>query len=486
MVVGIGFSLCALGCTDGQGRDSAGEPATQDPPRVAAPLPPPAFTASPIADVAERSVVSVVNISSEKVVGAQGTESFGPFFNDPFFRHFFGEGFRSPQVPRERRERSLGSGVIVSDDGIVLTNNHVIENAESVRVTLSDEREFEATIVGADPQTDLAVLRIEGDLEGVAPLPLGDSDRLRLGDVVLAIGNPFGVGQTVTMGIISAIGRANVGIVDYEDFIQTDAAINPGNSGGALVDTEGNLIGINTAIMSRSGGYQGIGFAVPSNMAKHIMESLVEEGRVVRGFLGVAIQDLTPELAESFGIEETRGVLIADVSSDSPAEAAGLEQGDVVVRFDGQRVDDPGRLRNLVANAGGGTKVSLDVIRDGEERRFDVELGELPTQEQPAKRVETRAETLRGLEVEPLNASTRRRFDIPSEVDEGVVIVGVAADSPASRAGLRPGDVILEVGRRRISSPDELASRLGQMDARTVLLISRRGNALYISIDEAQ
>jgi serine protease Do len=221
-------------------------------------------------------------------------------------------------------------------------------------------------------------------------------------------------------------------------------------------------------------------------MAKHIMESLVEEGRVVRGFLGVAIQDLTPELAESFGIEETRGVLIADVSSDSPAEAAGLEQGDVVVRFDGQRVDDPGRLRNLVANAGGGTKVSLDVIRDGEERRFDVELGELPTQEQPAKRVETRAETLRGLEVEPLNASTRRRFDIPSEVDEGVVIVGVAADSPASRAGLRPGDVILEVGRRRISSPDELASRLGQMDARTVLLISRRGNALYISIDEAQ
>jgi len=485
----IGVALIALGCSggsDGGQELRVGEPAPSDTPKVSLPLPDPAFAGSTIADVAERSVQSVVNISSEKVILGQGPEGFGPFLNDPFFRHFFGEGFRFPQVPRERRERSLGSGVIVSGDGIVLTNNHVIEGSKAVRVALSDEREFDATVVGTDPQTDLAVLRIEGDLEGVDPLPLGDSDRLRLGDVVLAIGNPFGVGQTVTMGIISAVGRANVGIADYEDFIQTDAAINPGNSGGALVDTEGNLVGINTAILSRSGGYQGIGFAVPSNMAKHIMESLVKEGRVVRGFLGVAIQDLTPELADSFGLEDTQGVLVADVSAGSPAADAGLEQGDIVLRIDGQRVGDPGRLRNLVANAGAGAEVAIDVMRDGEERRFEVKLGELKGEEQTRARVAKRADTLRGLEVAPLNASTRRRFEIPSQVDEGVVIVRVAPDTPASQAGLRPGDVVIEVGRRRVRNVEEFAARLREADGRTLLLVSREGNALYVAIDAAQ
>jgi serine protease Do len=360
----------------------------------------------------------------------------------------------------------------------------VVENAEDVRVALSDEREFAATIVGTDPQSDLAVLRIEGDPGVVQPLSLGDSDRLRLGDVVLAIGNPFGVGQTVTMGIISAVGRANVGIVDYEDFIQTDAAINPGNSGGALVDMEGNLVGINTAIISRSGGYQGIGFAIPSNMARRIMESLIETGRVERGWLGVAIQDMTQELAESFDLETSRGVLIADIVPDGPADAAGLRRGDIVLRIDGQSVDDMGRLRNLVASAGVGTKLRLQVLRDGGERHFDVELGERPDREQQLSTgTDAERSGLRGLGVAPLDASTRRRFDIADDVRSGVVVVDVAAGSPASAAGLRAGDVILEADRREIRSVRELEARLREKRGTVLLLISRARSAFFVPLE---
>jgi serine protease Do len=300
---------------------------------------------------------------------------------------------------------------------------------------------------------------------------------------VLAIGNPFGVGQTVTMGIISAVGRANVGIADYEDFIQTDAAINPGNSGGALVDLEGNLVGINTAIISRSGGYQGIGFAIPTNMARRIMESLVEEGRVVRGWLGVAIQDMTQELAESFDLATLHGVLIADVVPGSPAEAAGLQRGDIVLRIDGQSVDDIGRLRNLVANAGVGAKLSVRVLRDGEERSFDVELGEQPGQEEQIAGAKDAAKShLRGLRLAPLDASTRRRFDIAEDVASGIVIVDVDADSPARAADLRPGDVILEVDRRQVRSVSELEARLREKRGRVLLLVSRGSGAFFVPL----
>ena len=480
--------VAGLGCPDRAGRDVEAQ-APAEPPVALAPLPAPALlgvgaAGSPIADVAERSVESVVNISSEKLIRGPSGNPFGPFFDDPFFRQFFGDRFRFPEIPPERRERSLGSGVIVSEDGIVLTNNHVVESAEDVRVSLSDEREFAATVVGTDPQSDLAVLRIEGELGDVEPLALGDSDRLRLGDVVLAIGNPFGVGQTVTMGIISAVGRANVGIVDYEDFIQTDAAINPGNSGGALVDMEGNLVGINTAIISRSGGYQGIGFAIPSNMARRIMDSLIETGRVERGWLGVAIQDMTQELAESFDLATSRGVLVADVVPDGPAEAAGLKRGDVILRIDGASVDDMGRLRNLVASAGVGAKLRLEVLREGEERSFEVELGARPDQEaQLARGRDAEKSVLRGLRVAPVDASTRRRFDIADDVRSGVVILDVAANSPASAAGLRPGDVILEADRREVRSVRDLEARLREKRGRVLLLISRASGAFFVPLE---
>lgn len=330
-----------------------------------------------IADVAAKVVPSVVNIYS--TVAARVPQGRSPFSSDPFFRRFFGQPGRAPQP--SRRQQSLGSGVIISPDGMVLTNNHVIEKAEAIRVVLTDQREFPARLIGTDPQSDVAVLRVE--LEGDTALPalgFGDSSRLRLGDVVLAVGNPFGLGQTVTMGIVSAVGRANVGIADYEDFIQTDAAINPGNSGGALVDMEGNLVGINTAILSRSGGYQGIGFAVPTNMVQPIMDALVKDGRVRRGWLGVVIQDLDRDSAAKLGLGEQRGALIAQVGEGSPAEAAGLRAGDVVVQLNATAIASSAQLRNAVALAGADQEVKMQVLRAGERQELKVLLGELPAE----------------------------------------------------------------------------------------------------------
>jgi len=269
---------------------------------------------------------TVVNISTTRVVKSPGGEPLTPFFNDPFFKDFFGdEFFRQFRIPKERREQSLGSGVIVTQDGYIVTNNHVIEKATEIKVVLSDKKEFKGKVIGVDPKTDIAVIKI--DSKELPTIPWGDSDKLQVGEYVLAVGNPFGLTNTVTMGIISAVGRANVGVAEYEDFIQTDAAINPGNSGGALVNIKGELIGINTAIFSRSGGYQGIGFAVPANMVKTVMESLVKEGKVIRGWLGVSIQDITPDLAKQFGIKDLKGALVGDVVEGSPAHKAGIKRG---------------------------------------------------------------------------------------------------------------------------------------------------------------
>ncbi len=328
-----------------------------------------------IADVAAQVVPSVVNIFSTVGGPAAGSRGMPP--DHPFFRRYFGQ----PSEPRQRQQQSLGSGVIVSEDGVILTNNHVIEKASKIRVVLADRREYSAEIAGSDPQTDLAVLKLElGAGDRVPALPLGDSGRLRLGDIVLAVGNPFGLGQTVTMGIVSAVGRANVGIADYEDFIQTDAAINPGNSGGALVDMEGHLVGVNTAILSRTGGYQGIGFAVPTKMIEPIMQSLLERGRVERGWLGVIIQDLTTEDAARLGINGERGALIAQVGRGTPAEAAGLEAGDVVSHLDGAAVESSAQLRNAVAMKGADKSVVLGLLRNGKRREVSVKLGALPAE----------------------------------------------------------------------------------------------------------
>lgn len=345
----------------------ADDPAPLDAPEVGG------ATLGVIPEVAERVVSSVVNISALRQTRAPDREMH-PFYSDPLFRHFFGE---PGAQPRERLERSLGSGVIVDADGVILTNNHVVEGAEDVLVALNDGRELEADVVGGDPASDLAVLRIKGNVKDLTPLPIGSSSSLRLGQTVLAIGNPFGVGQTVTMGIVSATRRGGMGIVDYESFIQTDAAINPGNSGGALVDLRGELIGINTAILSETGGYQGIGFAIPSDMAKIIMEDLLDDGAVDRGFLGVHIQDVSRDVVESMQLRTARGALVAQVLEGSPAARAGIERGDVIVSVDGRPVSSAQEVKNIVGLKGSGVTVQMRLLRGNDERVATVELGDL-------------------------------------------------------------------------------------------------------------
>ena len=332
--------------------------------------PPAAVPGPDFAAIARRATPAVVNISALQVYRSERS----PFFSDPFFQDFFGpdDPFR---IPREERKTSLGSGVIVSSDGLVVTNNHVIEHAREIAVTTSDRKRHRVTLVGGDPVTDLAVLRIDG--KSLPALPWGDSAAARVGEYVLAIGNPFQLNQTVTMGIISATGRSNVGIVDYEDFIQTDAAINPGNSGGALVDARSSLIGINTAIYSRSGGYQGIGFAVPANLARKVVDQIVAKGRVVRGYVGITrIADVGEREAEALGLKSAEGAIIVEMRRRSPAAASGLEPGDVVVAVGGEPLRDAAQLRNALAAVEVGSRLRLTVVRDGRRREVEVPVEE--------------------------------------------------------------------------------------------------------------
>jgi serine protease Do len=326
-----------------------------------------------VAKTVKPAVVNILATSSSR--GSEGPHGAVP--DDPFFHRFFGdEWFRRFEAPRTHKERSLGSGVIVQSDGLIMTNNHVVNQADDIKVFLSDKREFKAKLIGTDTKTDLAVVKIDAD--GLQTVRWADSDRLEVGELVLAVGNPFGLNQTVTMGIVSAVGRASMGIAEYEDFIQTDAAINPGNSGGPLVNVRGEVVGINTAIFSRSGGNMGIGFAVPSNLAHSVLEQLVRGGRVVRGWLGVSIQELSPELAAQFGLESTAGVLVSDVVEDSPAKKAGFERGDVVVEYDGKAVENPTQLRNAVAQTPIGKRVTVKVVRDKAPKSIEVTISEQP------------------------------------------------------------------------------------------------------------
>ena len=363
--------VCAVGVAAGIGLVARGaDPQTAH----AQPL---AAGSTQIADVAERVVDSVVNVSTTQIVDS-GPFAADPFWNDPSSPFFGGDDARKAQ--------SLGSGVIVSADGRILTNAHVVKDADAIRVTLRDGTEFAAKQIGIDTRSDVAVLQLipaKGQkLPALRPLPFGDSSKLRLGEVVLAVGNPFGVGQAVTMGIVSATGRASVGIEQYEDFIQTDAAINPGNSGGALVDMNGNLVGINTAILSRTGGYQGIGFAIPSNMARSFADMLVKDGRVSRGFLGVHIAPLGDEIADKLKVAPRTGVLIAQVDPSGPAAKAGITDNTIVTAIDGAPVTDPGKLRNMIAMAGGNHDVTLAVIQNGKPKMVKVKLGEVPDEDQ--------------------------------------------------------------------------------------------------------
>ena len=442
---------------------------------------------SPVVKKVTPSVVQVYVSSKPK--RSSGPES--PFPEHPFFRRFFGEEFDSPgRNPgrgfRAPRQQGMGSGVIVTKDGYILTNNHVVDGADEVKVSLPDEREFTAKVVGKDPKSDIAVLKIDG--KDLPAIEIANSENIEVGDLVLAVGNPFGVGQTVTMGMVSATGRGNLGL-DYEDFIQTDAAINPGNSGGALVDAEGRLIGINTAILSRSGGNQGIGFAVPVNLARIVMESLIKDGRVVRGFMGVNIQDVTPRLAKEFDLKDDfSGVIIADVTANSPAQKAGLQSGDIVVEFNGKAVRDSRHLKLQVAQTAPGTKVPVKVLRDGRTRTMEVAVRELPGTEVAARdrnASDASADTLDGVTVDDLSETLRAQFKIPANV-QGAVVTDVVPDSPAYEAGVRPGDVIQEIGRKPVKSADE-AVRLSetQKDKSVLLRVWSNGISRYVVVDES-
>ena len=431
---------------------------------------------------------AVVNVFTTRT-GKGGEGLHGMPFEDPFFRRFFGEEFfRRFEVPRERKERSLGSGVIVDSKGLIITNNHVVSKADEIKVLLSDKREFKAKLIGTDAKTDLAVLRI--DAEGLHTIPWADSDKLEVGEFVLAVGTPFGLNQTVTLGIVSAVGRASMGIAEYEDFIQTDAAINPGNSGGALVNTRGELVGINTAIFSQSGGNMGIGFAVPSNMARPILDQLVQGGKVVRGWLGVSIQELSPDLATQFGVQEPKGVLVSEVLDDSPAKRAGFERGDVIVEFDGKPVENPTQLRNAVAQTAIGRKATVKVMRDKHVRNLEVTIAEQPKTVAQAGSEEEGgsarpAGLLADIDVRELNSDLASRLGLGGS-DRGVAIVRVRADSVAEEAGLKEGDLILEVNRMPVPSLtvyERVVSKLSTNQP-VLLLIKRQGRTSFITLKQ--
>ncbi|GAB4539024.1 MAG: DegQ family serine endoprotease [Thermodesulfovibrionia bacterium] len=422
---------------------------------------------------------TVVNISTTKTIERDFT--FPHLFESPFGDLF--EPFRSP---RKWKEQSLGSGVIVSPDGYIITNSHVVERADEIKVTLYENRSYKGRVVGSDKKTDIAIIKIDAD--ALPAIRWGDSDRLQVGEFVLAFGNPYGLSHTVTMGIISALGRANVGIADYEDFIQTDAAINPGNSGGPLVNIKGELVGINTAIFSNTGGYQGIGFAVPSNMARAVMTQLIKGGKVTRGWIGVSIQSITPELATEFGLSKPSGVLVTDVFKGSPAERAGLKRGDVILEFDGKEVRDAESFRNRVAQSRVGSDLGLKIKRDDRIIHLDVRIAELTADVATLKTVEpdNRKDTnnsLAGLTVMELTEDISRQLGIsPSE--RGVVVIGVEANSPADEAGIKRGDVIQEMNKKRVSGLEDfnrIASRIDKGDV-VLLFINRGGKRFYIPL----
>lgn len=433
------------------------------------------------ADIAKAVTPAVVNITTS--AAEQISDSTHPrgradeFFGAPFGPRRFGP----PMEPRERRGGGQGSGVIVTSDGYVLTNNHVIDGAKTVTITLPDKREFKGRIVGSDPKSDIAVIKIDGG--NLPTVSWGDSSRLQVGEYVLAVGNPFGLNSTVTLGIVSALGRGRMGITQYEDFIQTDAAINPGNSGGALVNTKGELIGINTAIFSQSGGYQGVGFAVPTSMSKPIYESLVKTGKVVRGYLGIGIQDLNQDLAKSFDLKGSHGAIVTDLRGDGPAEKAGLKQGDVITSFQGTPIEDAVTLQREVTRSAVGSNATVKVMRDGHEKDMTITIGELPDNPQVAK-AETGSsdQPLAGLAVQELDRETAQELGLKGKL-QGVVVTSVDPESEAERAGLMPGDIIREINRKPVASMkdyDRVASDL-KKGQNVLVLINRRGASLYLS-----
>jgi serine protease Do len=433
---------------------------------------------SSVAPIVKKVAPSVVKI--EIKIGPKESNMGIP--DDPFFRQFFG-GNRRMISPAQH---GVGSGVIVTKDGYILTNNHVVNDADQVKVSLQDGRVFTAKVVGKDPKSDVAVVKI--DAHDLPAITFADSDKCEVGDLVLAIGNPFGIDQSVTRGIVSAKDRGAMGL-DYEDFIQTDAAINPGNSGGALVDADGRLIGINTAIFSRSGGNQGVGFAIPTDLARGVMESLIKYGKVTRGYLGVMIQDVNPSLAKEFNVKNDKGALVGDVVPDGPAAKAGLKSGDVIEKFDGKLVSDSRHLKIEVARVTPGETVPVEVLRDGSTKTIKVKVAELPGSEKMAQNGggdSDKSDTLQGVAVTDLDSQARQQFHIPEHI-KGAVVTQVDPDSAAAEAGLQTGDVIMEINRHTVASADDAVRLTEHAKDRTTLLHVWSGNgSRYIVVDESK
>ncbi len=437
-------------------------------------------TGKAMAEVTAAVKPAIVNISTTRTVKISGGHD--PFWDDPFFRRFFGDQFGRQRQPREHKSAGLGSGVIVSSDGYIITNSHVVKDADEIKVTLTDKKEYAGKVVGSDLKTEIAVVKI--DAKNLPTVSWGDAEKLQVGEVVLAVGNPYGLNQTVTMGIVSALGRANVGIADYEDFIQTDAAINPGNSGGALVNVKGELVGINTAIYSTSGGYQGIGFAIPSNMVKSVMESLIKKGKVVRGWLGVSIQKVTSELARQFDLKDEVGALVGDVIEGGPADKAGLLRGDIILEYNGRKIDEPNTLRNIVANTAPGEQQTVKVLRDGKTRTISVTIGELPSDEQQSVETGDYQNVMKGISVQDMNPELAKKLKIPDKI-KGVIISDIDEESVAAGI-LAQGDVIQEINRRKVSdikSYRDIVSRI-KKDESVLLLIFRGGSSLFITLSQ--
>jgi serine protease Do len=439
--------------------------------------PAPSKSAAPasFAELAKKASPSVVNISVvKKVEGMREVPlPFGP--NDPFkdfFDRFFGD-----QMPKDFKQQALGSGFILDKEGYILTNNHVVEGADEVKVKLSDGRESKAKVIGRDPKTDLALIKIDAD-KSLVPLPLGDSDRLEVGDWVVAIGNPFGLGNTVTAGIVSAKYR-QIGMGSYDNFIQTDASINPGNSGGPLINTAGEAIGINSAIFSQSGGSVGIGFAIPVNMAKSLLPQL-KEGKVTRGWLGVMIQKITPDLKEKLNLKDERGALVADVVSGGPADKAGIKRGDVILTFNGNELRESSQLPYLVGSTPVGQVAKVEVIRKGEKQSFEVKIAEL--KDENVNQAVSREKPILGMTVHEITPEIAKNLKLREK--SGVVVLQVKDYSPAAEAGLRPGDVILEIDNTAIPNVDTFTRKIQEYKKGDgiLFLVKRQDSTLFLTL----
>ena len=440
------------------------------------------------APVVKGVLPDVVNISTSKVVKASEhpeMQEESPEGMPPFFQQFFGQQFgpnsgNHSAKPHDQREDSLGSGVIISPDGYILTNNHVVDGATDVRVTLADKRQLKAKIVGTDAKTDIAVLKIEGS--DFPAITVGDSSKVQVGDYALAIGDPFGVGQTVTMGIISAMNRGNLGIEDYEDFIQTDAPINPGNSGGALINDRGELVGINTAILSHgSGGNEGIGFAIPINLARGVMTQILDHGKVNRAYLGIMVQDITPGISKAMNLKDMKGVLVGDVTPNGPAQKSGVQRGDVILEVNGKTMEDSRQLRNMISLMDPTATVNLKLMRNGNPTNMSVKLGDMPADKEQAKSDEKPSEqALNGVTVENLDAQTSRQLGLSPAIT-GVVVTDIDPSSTLASAGLRQGDVIQEVNHQPVKNVTQFEEAIRKGGDAPLLLVNRKGTTLFLA-----